>query len=286
MDRRLFTFGCSFTKYNWPTWADILSRDYDYFENWGQSGAGNQYIFNSLVECNQRNKFTADDTIVIMWTSIVREDRYCKNNWLTPGNIYSQNLYPKEFVDTFSDNRGYLIRDLATIQATKIMLDSLGVNYKFLSMIPIENVSEFAGTFTVKNDKDCLELYKDALDAIAPSIFSLVYKGQWENRIRYASKEAYYNAAGSDWPSFEKFLQKDFSYVPDDIIKELQQWAGPWGMNVYDSHPIPAVHMEYLEKVGYSISDSNRKWTMEINERLLNYNDYSHLWKPTKIKRL
>jgi hypothetical protein len=44
---RLFTFGCSFTNYRWSTWADCLAPEFDYFENWGQSGGGNHYIFNS-----------------------------------------------------------------------------------------------------------------------------------------------------------------------------------------------------------------------------------------------
>ena len=52
---RLFTFGCSFTSYHWPTWADILGREYDYFENWGRSGGSNQFIFNSLIEAKRLN---------------------------------------------------------------------------------------------------------------------------------------------------------------------------------------------------------------------------------------
>ena len=36
---RLFTFGCSFTQYWWPTWADILGYQHDFYENWGRCGA-------------------------------------------------------------------------------------------------------------------------------------------------------------------------------------------------------------------------------------------------------
>ena len=35
---RLFTFGCSFTNYAWPTWADFLGLEFEHFENWGVSG--------------------------------------------------------------------------------------------------------------------------------------------------------------------------------------------------------------------------------------------------------
>ena len=74
--KRLYTFGCSFTNYKWPTWADILSKEFEYFENWGRPGAGNSYITNAVVEASIKNKFTKDDTIMIMWSSMTREDRY------------------------------------------------------------------------------------------------------------------------------------------------------------------------------------------------------------------
>jgi len=36
--RRLFAFGCSFTQYKWPTWADILGKSFDLSYNLGKSG--------------------------------------------------------------------------------------------------------------------------------------------------------------------------------------------------------------------------------------------------------
>jgi hypothetical protein len=40
MIQRLFTFGCSFTKNNYPTWADIAGTQFSYYQNWAQPGAG------------------------------------------------------------------------------------------------------------------------------------------------------------------------------------------------------------------------------------------------------
>lgn len=60
---RLFTFGCSFTNYMWPTWADILAIEFDSYRNWGRIGAGNHFIFYSLLECINRNEITADDAM-------------------------------------------------------------------------------------------------------------------------------------------------------------------------------------------------------------------------------
>ena len=114
--KRLFTFGCSFTNYHWPTYADILGTQFDAFFNWGRSGAGNLFIFNSLMEAHKRNKLTKDDVVCVMWSSISREDRYVGKNWLLAGSMYSQKVYDQEFVKKFSDPNGYLIRDLAQIK--------------------------------------------------------------------------------------------------------------------------------------------------------------------------
>jgi hypothetical protein len=40
--KRAFLFGCSYTEYKWPTWANILKKDLDIpVYNWGLSGLGN-----------------------------------------------------------------------------------------------------------------------------------------------------------------------------------------------------------------------------------------------------
>ena len=51
--KRLFTFGCSFTQYNWPTWADILGRSLHQegweFHNIGRAGTGNMQIMKTIL---------------------------------------------------------------------------------------------------------------------------------------------------------------------------------------------------------------------------------------------
>ena len=56
--RRLFTFGCSYTSWNWPTWADLLGLEVEHFENWGHAGIGNRAIAERVAECHIKNKFT------------------------------------------------------------------------------------------------------------------------------------------------------------------------------------------------------------------------------------
>jgi hypothetical protein len=74
---RLFTFGCSYTRWHWPTWADIIARDIGcHYENWAEPGLGNVGIQHKMLECDLKNKFTADDLVLVAWSGWTREDRY------------------------------------------------------------------------------------------------------------------------------------------------------------------------------------------------------------------
>ena len=76
--KRLFTFGCSFTHYNWGTWANCLAKELEPVEfiNLGRSGAGNQYIFNMVMQADSIYNFTHEDLVVVQWTNVCREDRF------------------------------------------------------------------------------------------------------------------------------------------------------------------------------------------------------------------
>lgn len=175
---RLFTFGCSFTNYRWSTWADILGAHYNEYQNWGQSGAGNHYIFNSVMEADQRNQFCAGDTVIVCWTSAHREDRYT-DRWQTLGNIYYTDIYTKEYKQEITD-RGCLIRDIALIKAVKIMLENKpGLNWKFLSMHDMRHWDMWKSH---NADQDIVDLYQDVFDCIGPSFRQTLFPDQWPDR--------------------------------------------------------------------------------------------------------
>jgi len=176
---RLFTFGCSFTNYRWSTWADCLAPEFDRFENWAQSGAGNHYIFNSVMEADQRHQFGAGDTVVVCWTNVMREDRYT-DCWQTLGNVTTCPVYNKDYVCDAVTERGCLIRDLAMIKATQVLLKQKhNVNWRFLSMCPIDNSQQFDDS--VSQQQDVLDLYQDVLNNIMPSYRETVFQSGWRN---------------------------------------------------------------------------------------------------------
>ena len=161
---RFFAFGDSYTNYYWPTYADIIGTQCQYYENWGLKGAGNHYIYNSVVECNQRNRFNSNDLVIVMWTGITREDRYVDNHWATATGDYRRISYGEEWMRRYgTEVRGNLIRDLAYIVGIDNLLNTTGCEYYFLSSIGL-----------ILEDQDVVELYKDIINKIKPSLYDTI----------------------------------------------------------------------------------------------------------------
>lgn len=93
--KRLITSGCSFTMYTPSiTWPVYLSELFDETYNYAQTGAGNKFIFNSIIEADTRLKLTPDDLVIVAWSTFFRHDRLkrefdganIKTHWETLGD--------------------------------------------------------------------------------------------------------------------------------------------------------------------------------------------------------
>lgn len=296
---RLFTFGCSFTSYNWPTWADIASRQFVSSENWGRTGAGNSFIFYSLCESIKRNNISKDDTVAIMWTSIGREDRWTQpDGWITPGSVYNQDVYSNDWVKKFADPTGYLIRDMALISATKIMLEKIGCSWRFFSIVPFSyyDDSDTDPTCFFDLDQEVMHLYRDNIAHIAPSVYELVFNSDWYSRPgrrpgqvrKEFLHDRYKTCAGDDWPNWNDFVVNGTRNCSESIRKEIQeQFKFERELIRTDVHPTPSEHLEYLDKVWpeLTISDSVRHWVKETDIAVLNNEPLHHIWTPKFPKR-
>lgn len=132
--KRLFTFGCSFTNYRWPTWADFIGQSYDVYENWGAPGAGNYYIASKLFECNQVNKLTKKDTVLVMLSSFTRFDYIAPNSeHVISGNVYSQTNISKEFLSNYwSEEYGFHMTWFC-LNSIINFLENIGCEYRIMS---------------------------------------------------------------------------------------------------------------------------------------------------------
>jgi len=211
MTPRFFAFGCSYTAYAWPSWADLVGTHFPHnYYNYGRSGVGNFYIFQRFIHALTAHKFSKDDLVIIQWSASMREDRYIDDNWISCGGLW--NYYPEDYIKKYVSERGFLIRDLSLISAVKSILDSIGCEYHFLSLGPIDRLNTWWSTDAkentiVDNSADLLEIYKDVLHVMKPSYIE-VLGGNLDQRT-----------------------------IKNSNIK------------ISDPHPLPSEHNRYLEKV-------------------------------------
>lgn len=129
---RYFLFGCSWTKYYWPSWADIIKYATDKpVYNWGRPGIGNVGIFCRLVECDLKYKFTERDAIIVQWTNWTREDRYI-NGWKAYGNVFNNPFYDDSFAKKYWSWDNDVIKNATTILTAN---KAYRINYQF-NMLP------------------------------------------------------------------------------------------------------------------------------------------------------
>ena len=249
--KRFFAFGCSFTRYNWPTWADIIGHVTPEYYNYAQSGGGNLFISNSIVEANLKHNFTTNDLIIVMWTSICREDRYKNGLWSTPGNIYAEGVFePKKFVEDWADNRFYLMRDLAIIEQSHAYLKSLPCDFDMLKMIEFEDTSGGRDSPEYnEGNPDVLDFYHTTTQKVKPSIHEVIYNGEWKPL-------------------------------------EISGW-GDKGQTA-DYHPTPLNYLKYLESF-YTCNDKMTGYARYYNKALLkckSLDDTLGFWNPVMATRL
>lgn len=169
---RIWTFGCSYTQYYWPTWADMLIHEaevqgHEGF-NLGSCGKSNQFIASRIWECNAKYKFTKDDWIFICWTVFYREDRYLTNkgwrNLLQFKDLpFSDNISEDEykmFITNWMDPMHYAIRDCMLITSTIKGLESIGVNVLNWTMNPYVQPKAEYNWYIPQSSAEIVDIYK------------------------------------------------------------------------------------------------------------------------------
>lgn len=96
MNSRFFAFGCSYTKWIWPTWADFIGINFSEYYNCGRGGASNSYIMQKLIEVDHQYKFNPEtDFVTIMITGVNRFSFYHESEWRTFGDMSGYSILNK-----------------------------------------------------------------------------------------------------------------------------------------------------------------------------------------------
>ena len=240
--KRLFAFGCSYTKYFYPTWADILIANFDHGWNCGHIGSSNQLSANRIWETFIKTDLTEDDIIVINWTNYFREDRYhTKTGWHTPGNVFN-NLSQKSFtlnnynyntdVD-WADLEHFLYRDCNIITST---------------LQGLEHTKAKVISTCINNPyTDTLLLEQEKLRNLMKS-----YKKYLTPQVKTISEHCYY-------PGIEQ-----------DKTRLQYNNNGNW---IIEDHPLPKEHLSYATEVlgpelKINISHNTSDWIYEADKKL------------------
>jgi len=227
---RLFTFGCSFTYYFWPTWADFLGMEFEHYENWAQWGIGNRAIAERVAECHAKNKFTKDDVVIVQWSVYARHDYYKPIHpiefWRTKGGLFTDDnlkVYDMDWLSTFFNEEAYVMHMLNNIVMVQNLLKTTNCQWYMTS---IKNI-ELLGTDIKGGVDDEFEKGKESIEKDFPRLKFYIDKIWKENKTHWLYPIQTHS---------EENTELGIWFLYDGV---------PW----LDKHPSPSQHADWLNKI-------------------------------------
>jgi hypothetical protein len=260
----LYTFGCSFTSYHWPTWADLFGLEFEHFENWGIPGIGNVAIANRVAECFVKNNITSDDTVIIQWSGHLRNDYHLFNNaisdrdpgrsWKTKGsmfNFFNDKLYDKKWLTNFFNEESYIMYSLNAIYTTLELVKSKNCKWKMTSIGDFDKLS----TDIAINPTAYNEVLPNNKNNLWDIEMFLPYKKIWED---------------------DNWIQPIGSYCWKSCPEELYTWD----VGV-DAHPSPQMYVDWLYNIlkpslyldNAELNSNQKSWIKQCQEIKSNVNN-------------
>lgn len=175
--KRFFYSGCSYTSYPYPTWGDIVAYDklnykgYDLAYNLATGGGCNQLIASRLAWADIKYKFTEQDDIAILWTSLFRESVLTtwfnepNTRWHAYGNSFNNPLWAEITNQPYLHNLyNILDRNMATFHYVDKLYKPFyqgriggdgGISYElsYESMTETEIVEPMLNNFTGEHEE-------------------------------------------------------------------------------------------------------------------------------------
>lgn len=175
---RIFTFGCSFTEWYWPTWADMICYKNDGY-NFGQKGGGITQILHKVANANRKYNFTELDKIIIMLPSLFRLDNISTNNgetvWECQGSQFANPEVPKDWM---------LMQSLNDIIFLKEYLEANELCYWFTAIHDIFDTTFAEYQNLNQQQLDHLQYVSEIIKFDYPTMMETLVsiEGQWGSR--------------------------------------------------------------------------------------------------------
>jgi hypothetical protein len=159
------------------------------YNNLGVCGCGNETISCRIVEANKRFCFDSNDLVMVMWTTMCREDRWAGGGWKMTGNIFNQSEYDENFVNTFADPKGYLIKNMAVIASARQYVYSTNATLVTMTAAPFDYQQD-TGDQQVHN---ILNLYSSENELVHDSLLTVEMDGEWSIGHQYIKNQMLFN---------------------------------------------------------------------------------------------
>jgi len=223
MKRRFFAFGCSYTLYCYPTWADFIGINFDEHYNYGRSGASNTFIMNKLIEADDRFNFNPDtDTVMIMLTGIGRFSYMSNSQWMTDGDLLSNFAHTKnpkigKILESIWSEEWIVYQSWVAAKVIKNLLTAKNIPHKILMSIDNREYLNETADIELTQISQVQEIYK-LLD-IKKTV------DEWKTESAENNDTPYWNNKQADGhPSMKahfKFVKDHFPNLITERSKEL-----------------------------------------------------------------
>jgi hypothetical protein len=255
MKGKLFTFGCSYTSFHWPTWPDFLRPVYNKVYNYAHAGAGNTYIFSHFMHAINQNLVNKEDTVIVQWSGLPREDKIFSGHttFTTGGLIYNNPSYDEAYYSKYYSPYQKGLELITYIKAVRLICKNLGIKYKMFNMFP-QWVSDFLGEPYGYDTA----LYQNA--------YSELTKNGLLNEIKKLNNNS-------------DFIQISLEEFNLDNRKQIGYQCVN-GKASMDSHPTPYIHYRYAKEVilenlneeytylkESEIKETAKKWDEEVTDK-------------------
>lgn len=140
---RIVTYGCSFTRYIYPTYADILAQEIP-VDNRAFPGSGNERIFYNIMHDYHSGILSKYNLVVVQWSAEHRFD-YLNNNdtWIGNGPITSpDNEHIWNRINKWYNFDYESIKTFNYAVCIKHLLEAVNPNVYYLSMTDIANTAK------------------------------------------------------------------------------------------------------------------------------------------------
>ena len=231
---RLFVFGCSYTSYAYPTWADAISVNFDEYYNYGRSGCSNTYIMDSVVAANDKFKFKKTDTVIVMLTGFGRFSYKPRGSiWQAKGDMFNyceqvDDPVVKGFYDNMWSDDFAVHQSWTAAKVIKQILKSAKCNHKLL--MGINNEAYITGLVDLNVD-----MYKKAVE-----VYSLLDNKVSLDKWKHDNDEfdsPYWEAKGGrdGHPSSDVYLRYAKKFMPELVTRKSSTFVKYWNTNFDNS---------------------------------------------------